>query len=153
VAVNREYVGLGSVSREFYVVSREKVREFATAIGDTHPYFHSPQAARDAGFPDVVAPPTFAILVTAGSAAPLLLDPDFKLDYSMVVHGEQRFRHVRPIVAGDELSTRSKILSVRDVGRNEVIETETEVIDNSGEVVCVSTNVLVSRGTAAEASA
>lgn len=153
MAVNRECVGLSSISREFYAVSREKIREFATAIGDTHPYFHSPHAARDAGFSDVVAPPTFAILVTAGSAAPLLMDPDFNLNYSMVVHGEQRFRHLRAIVAGDELSTRSKILSVRDVGRNEVIETETQVIDSGGEVVCVTVNVLVSRGTAAEVRA
>ena len=149
MGLNREMIGKTCVSPSFYVVGREKIREFARAVGDTHLVFHSPDAAREAGYPDLVAPPTFAVIVTAGSAEPLLFDPAFGLDYSRVVHGEQRFRHLRPITAGDHLSTRSRIVSVRDIGSNELVETETEVIDRAGDVVCIAVNVIVSRGTAA----
>ena len=148
--LNRDFVGRACDSAEEYVVGREKIRDFANAIGDTHPYFLSAKAAQHAGYQDVIAPPTFAVVVTSGSAGPLLFDPDFGLDYSRVVHGEQAFRHVRPITAGDVLSTRSEIVKVRDAGRHEMVETRTDVRDQDGHVVCVATNVIVSRGTAAQ---
>lgn len=155
MALNRDFVGRLCVSEESYEVGREKLKEFADAIQDPYLGYRSRAAAQDDGHEDAVAPPTFAGVVTAGSATPLLFDPDFGLDYTRVVHGEQRFRHRRPIRAGDVLSTRSRILSVRDVGSNEVVETETEIIDAGGDLICVATNVIVSRGTggATEASA
>lgn len=148
--LNHEYVGKTAVSAGVYDVGVEKLKEFAAAIPDTYYAFRSSDEARAAGHADLPAPPTFAGIVTAGSAARLLFDPKLNLDYTRVVHGEQRFRHIRSIVAGDRLTSRSRIESIRAVGRNEFVETVTEILDADGQVVCIATNVIVSRGTAGD---
>src|SRR3954463_6397045 len=84
-----------------YVVGREKIREFARAIGATDPEYHDPEAARALGHADVVAPPTFPVVVPLGRSRQIVDDPELGLDYSRVVHGAQRFAYVRPVVAGD----------------------------------------------------
>src|ERR1044071_4237718 len=81
-----------------YEVGREKIREFAEAINSWDPVHSDPAAARQQGYPDVVAPPTFAIIVSQRSEAQAA-----GIDFTRVVHGEQRFAHHRPIVAGDRL--------------------------------------------------
>src|SRR5687767_2831621 len=86
-----------------YQVGREKIREFATAIGATDAAHHDPEAARKLGYADVVAPPTFPVLVTMAASRQIVDDPELGVDYSRVVHGDQRFAYVRPVVAGDEL--------------------------------------------------
>src|SRR3954464_3972982 len=86
-----------------YEVGREKIAEFAAAIGSTDPAHLDPEAARSLGHPDVIAPPTFAIIVAQRAEAAIVQDPEAGIDYSRVVHGEQRFTHRRPIVAGDRL--------------------------------------------------
>ena len=84
-------------------MSREKIAEFANAIGDPNPAYASVDAARGLGHPDVVAPPTFAVVVTSRAQAQVMFDPALGLDYSKVVHGEQSFAYERPVVAGDRL--------------------------------------------------
>ncbi len=87
-----------------YLVGREKVREFARAVLATAPLHHDVDAARAAGFADVVAPPTFPIVVAEATLQQLLAEPDAGIDFSRVVHGDQRFTYSRPLVAGDELT-------------------------------------------------
>lgn len=147
--VNRAYVGRTFDAPEHYEVTRSKIRDFADAIGDGNPAYRDPDAARELGHPDVVAPPTFAIVATqATSGANPIAEPDFGLDFRFVVHGEQRFHHHRPIRAGDVLSARGRIAEIRDAGRNELVRMETELRDGSGDLVCTAVNVIVSRGTA-----
>src|SRR3712207_2341460 len=86
-----------------YQVGREKIREFAAAIGATDAAYHDPEAARAAGHADVVAPPTFPIVLTLEASRQIVEDPALGLDWSRVVHGEQRFAYARPVVAGDEV--------------------------------------------------
>jgi acyl dehydratase len=146
--LNRDFIGRSHTSDRSYEVGREKIREFADAIGDTHLVFRSKEVAQRLGYPDVIAPPTFAILVTAPSAEPLVFDRDLGLQYRFVVHGEQRFVYQRPITAGDVLRTTSTITAISDAGRNEILTTDTEIRSADGALVCTSTNVLISRGTA-----
>src|SRR3954469_491977 len=86
-----------------YGVGREKIREFADAINDPNPVYRDRAAARALGHPDVIAPPTFPIILTLPAGGQIIRDPDFGIDYSRVVHGEQRFVHHRPVTAGDVL--------------------------------------------------
>ena len=86
---------------EPYEVSRTKIAEFATAIGEPSPLCHDPAAAQAAGYPDVIAPPTFAIVITTTSNVQVIHDSGLGVNYSMVVHGEQAFEHARPLHAGD----------------------------------------------------
>ena len=98
-----------------YVVGREKVREFATAIGDANPAYHDVAAAQALGYSDVVAPPTFAFVIAYAGSSQAAMDPELGLDYSRVVHGEQRFAYSRPIVAGDALVATATIEAIRAV--------------------------------------
>jgi acyl dehydratase len=91
------------VSRVTYAVGREKVREYANAVGETDPRYLDPEAARAAGFDDVVAPPMFAAVYCGPAVWPAILDSG--LDFSRMVHGAQEFTWHEPVVAGDEITT------------------------------------------------
>ena len=148
--LNPAWVGKSFPGTEPYEVSREKIREFATAIGDTNPAYLDPAAAQELGHPDVIAPPTFAIVVALRMGSRIVLDPDLGLNYALVVHGEQSFTHHRPIRAGDVLVGSPEITDIRVAGRNELLTWTAEMTTVDGEAVCRTTNTIVSRGTAPE---
>ncbi len=129
-----------------YLVGREKVREFARAVLATAPLHHDPVAARAAGFADVVAPPTFPIVITEATLQQLLAEPDAGIDFSRVVHGDQRFTYSRPVVAGDELTATLRVTSIKTLGGNSMITSETAMVDADGEHVVTSISTLVVRG-------
>jgi acyl dehydratase len=146
MAVNRDYVGRTFAPTEPYEVSRTKIAEFATAIGEPSPLCHDPEAARQAGYPDVIAPPTFAIVITMTSSAQVTHDPGLGLNYARVVHGEQSFEHSRPLHAGDRVVATSTIEDIRDIGRHLMMTTRTDVTTLEGEHVCTARGALVERG-------
>src|SRR5216110_1661891 len=102
--LDSSYVGRAYPPTAPYLVGREKIREFAAAIGATEPAYLDPEAARELGYPDVIAPPTFPVVVTATTTQTLVDDPGLGLDFSRVVHGEMRYRYARPVHAGDVLT-------------------------------------------------
>ena len=148
MALDRDLVGRSYPPSAVYEVGRGKIAEFATAIGADDPVHRDPDAARAAGYPDVIAPPTFAIALTLEAANVVLGDPDVSLDYSRVVHGEQRFTHHRPMRAGDRLVATTTIEAVRSIGGNDLLTTRVDVATEDGEVVCSATSMLVARGAA-----
>ena len=129
-----------------YLVGREKVREFARAVFAGHPIHSDPEAARAAGYPDVVAPPTFPIVVTGATLQQLLDDADAGVDFTRVVHGDQRFTFTRPIVAGDELTATMTITSVKSIGGHSMVTAESSIADATGAHVVTATSTLVVRG-------
>lgn len=146
MALNEEFVGRSYAPEGSYVVGREKIREFATAIGDDNPLFHDVEAARAAGHPDLIAPPTFAVVLSLKASGSVIRDPELGLDYSRVVHGEQRFAYTRPIVAGDELVVTTTIEAIRTMAGNDMITTRGDVSTLDGEPVVTTHALLVSRG-------
>lgn len=128
-----------------YLVGREKVREFARAVLSEAPLHHDPEAARAAGYADVVAPPTFAIVVQDLTLQQLLADEDAEVDFSRVVHGDQRFSYSRPIVAGDELTGTMTVTSVKQLGGNSMVTSSTEISDAGGAHVVTAISTLVVR--------
>jgi len=145
--VNADYMGRTFPPGSPYEVSRVKIAEFASAIGDPSPVYRDPAAAQAAGHADVIAPPTFAIVVSMASSSRAMSDPGFGLNYAMVVHGEQRFEYARPIVAGDVLIATSTISNIRSAGSNTLITTSTDISTQAGEHVCTAHSILVERGT------
>ncbi len=129
-----------------YLVGREKVREFARAVLATAPIHHDLDAARAAGFSDVVAPPTFPVVVQEATLAQLLAEPDGGIDFSRVVHGEQRFDYARPVVAGDELTATLRVTSVKSLGGNSMVTAESTIVDSAGAPVVTAVSTLVVRG-------
>ena len=146
MAINPDYAGRTFEPSEPYEVSRVKIAEFADAIGEPSPLCRDRAAAQAAGYPDVIAPPTFAIVVSAAGSARVTHDPDLGVNYAMIVHGEQRFTHARPLHAGDVVVTQSTIEDIRPVGSMTTLTTVTEVRTVDGEHVCAARSVLVERG-------
>lgn len=149
--INPDFVGKVYPPTLAYHVGREKVREFAMAIGDPNPVYHDVEAARTLGYDDVVAPPTFAFALTMRALATVMFDPDLDMVYPRIVHGEQSFDYTRPIVAGDELVVDAVISAIDSTGRNEFLTLVAHVRTVSGEPVVTTRSVLASRGTGAAA--
>jgi acyl dehydratase len=101
-----------------YAVGREKVREYARAVGDDDPVHHDREAARSAGFRDLVAPPMFCVVYSAGAMAPAVLDPELGIDLARLLHAGQEFVWGDPVCAGDELETRVSVKDVHEKGSN-----------------------------------
>lgn len=144
--VNPEIQGRSYPPTAPYLVGREKVREFARAVLSEALVHHDPEAARAAGFADVVAPPTFAVVVQESTLAQLLADEEANVDFSRVVHGDQRFSYTRPIVAGDELTATLTIAAVKQLGGHSMVTASSEIVDAEGEHVVTALSTLVVRG-------
>lgn len=129
-----------------YLVGREKVREFARAVRSESPLHSDPEAARAAGYADVIAPPTFAVTVQEATLAQLLADPEANVDFTRVVHGDQRFTYSRPIVAGDELTATLTIAAVKQLGGHSMVTASSAIVDAQGEHVVTAISTLVVRG-------
>ena len=129
-----------------YLVGREKIREFSRAVFATNPINHDPEAARAAGYADVVGPPTFAVVIQDATLAQLLAEPGAGIDFTRIVHGDQRFRYTRPIVAGDELTATLTVASVKSLGGHSMVTAESNVVDQTGAHVVTATSTLVVRG-------
>ncbi|CCG05154.1 FAS1-like dehydratase domain-containing protein [Blastococcus saxobsidens] len=146
MTLDRELVGRSYPPSAVYEVGRAKIAEFAAAVGADDPVHRDPAAAHAAGHPDVVAPPTFAIVVSLEAAFVVLGDPEVGLDYSRVVHGEQKFTHHRPIRAGDRLVATTTIDAARSVAGNDLLTARVELATEDGEAVCTAVSMLVARG-------
>jgi acyl dehydratase len=125
--------------KSVYLVGREKVREFAAAVGETDLRFHDVEAARAAGFADVVAPPMFAAVYSGGPVFSLVLDPATGIDFSRMVHGGQEFVWHRPVVAGDEITTEAEFTGQRKQGELNVFTFVSRSVNQDGELVCEGT--------------
>jgi acyl dehydratase len=146
--LDQSYVGRVYPPTPPYEVGREKIREFAAAIGDPNPLYRDLDAARAAGQPDLIAPPTFPVVLTLPAGHQVVADPDFGIDYSRVVHGEQRFVHHRPVRAGDVLQVVVTVDGIRTAAGNDMVSTRADVQTVDGEDVVTAYSTLVARGTA-----
>lgn len=146
MALNKEFVGRVFGPGEPYEVSRVKIAEFADAIGEPSELCRDKAAAQRAGYPDVIAPPTLAIVIAMASTASMHSEPGLGLDYSMVVHGEESFSHSRPLHAGDVVVATTTVESIRAVGAMSMLVTSTDISTTDGEHVCTAKSTLVERG-------
>jgi acyl dehydratase len=146
VALDESFTGRVYPPTSTYEVSREKIREFADAIGDESPLYRDVDAAKAAGYPDVIAPPTFLTVINLAAINAIVADPELGLDYSRMVHGDQTFTHVRPVHAGDILSLTTHIERIMARAGNDFINVRAEITDEHGQPVCTTRAQLVVRG-------
>ena len=119
-----------------YAVGREKVREYAYAVGESDARCLDPEAARAAGFADVVAPPMFAAVYCGPAIGSALLDPEVGLDFARMVHGAQAFTWHEPVVAGDEITTEAAHEETSERGGLQFFVFTTRSVNQRGELVC-----------------
>jgi acyl dehydratase len=128
-----------------YQVGREKIREFALAIGGGASVCLDVDAARAAGYPDVIAPPTFTVTFTMPAIEAFLRDPAFGWDYSRMVHGDQSITLHRPIHGGDDLVTTIHVEDLKSRGGSHMLTLRCEVADVDGEPVATTRALLVTQ--------
>jgi acyl dehydratase len=145
VSVSTEAVGK-SYLPVVYAVGREKVREYARAVGETNPLYLDVEAARAAGYADVVAPPMFTVVYSAPAVSPAMFDPHVGLDFARMVHGGQEYAWGPLVVAGDEITTTATIKDISDRGGMGFYVFEAVSDNQRGETVCTGSWTLIVRG-------
>jgi acyl dehydratase len=138
LALNTDAVGK-TYPPVVYAVGREKVREFASAVGEEGELYHDPEAAQSAGYADVVAPPMFAVVYSSRALATALFDPEVGIDFARMVHGGQEFVWGPPVVAGDEVATEVEVKDAADRGGLKFYVFESRSTNQDGETVCTGT--------------
>ncbi|MEU3621766.1 hypothetical protein BS329_28935 [Amycolatopsis coloradensis] len=146
MALDQSFTGRVYPPTSTYEVSREKIREFADALGDTNPLYRDTEAAKAAGHPDVIAPPTFLTIINLASINAIVTDPELGLDYSRMVHGDQRFTYARPVHAGDILSLTTHIDKIMTRAGNDFINLRAEISGADGGPIATTYAQLVVRG-------
>jgi acyl dehydratase len=129
-----------------YAVGREKIREYAMAVGETNPLHLDVDAAREAGHRDVVAPPMFCVVYSGAALGPALFDPELGINFARLVHGGQQFEWGPLVVAGDEITTTVSVKDVSARGPLEFFVFESVSINQGGDTVCVGTWANIVRG-------
>lgn len=146
MTVNTDFAGRSMPPAGPFAVDAALIAQFAAAVGASDPIHTDAEAARAAGYADVIAPPTMAVRFEQQSQTPYITDPEASIDYSRVVHGEQAFTHHRPIVAGDEITGTTTVSSIREAGGHAMITMTTELTDQGGAPVCTAVSTIVVRG-------
>ena len=129
-----------------YAVGREKVREYAAAIGESNPLHHEVEAARAAGYADLLAPPMFAVVYCSSAFTTALFDPELEIDFSRLVHGAQEFHWETPVVAGDEITTTVALKHVAERSGLRFDTFETTSVNQRDETTCVGAWATIVRG-------
>ena len=129
-----------------YAVGREKIREYASAVGETNPLYFDVEAARAAGYADVVAPPMFAVVYAGRAVGPAVLDPEVGINFAMMVHGGQEFEWGEPVVAGDEITTTASVKDISESDGRGYYVFDSVSTNQRGEQVCRGTWTNIVRG-------
>jgi acyl dehydratase len=138
MAVNTDAIGK-TYAPTTYAVGREKIREYASAVGETNPLHFDVDIAREAGYADLVAPPMFAVVYGGRAVGPALFDPEVGIDFAMMVHAGQEFVWGPVVVAGDEVTTTASVKDLSDRGGMKFYVFETVSENHRGETVCTGT--------------
>jgi acyl dehydratase len=129
-----------------YAVGREKIREYARAVGETNPVYLDLDAARAAGYDDLIAPPMFAVVYSAPAVGPPIFDPEIELNFAMMVHGGQEFVWGAPVLAGDEITTVASVKDIHESDGRGYYVFESVSTNQRGEEVCRGTWTNIVRG-------
>lgn len=129
-----------------YQVGREKIKEFASAIGAENPVHFSRDAALASGYRDVVAPPMFCVVYSAPAMGPAILDPDVAMNFAAMVHGSQEFEWGEPVCSGDEITTTPRCLEIYERDGKGFYVFESQSVNQDGEAVVTGTWTNIVRG-------
>ncbi len=89
-------------------VSRETILSFCEAVGETNPLFTDSEAAKAAGYDDIIAPPTFCSVFTTSVGL-----PDIQLEFGEVtLLAGQVLENLAPVKPGDRLEARTALREV-----------------------------------------
>ena len=129
-----------------YAVGREKIREYALAVGETNPLHHDVEHARTNGYKDVVAPPMFCVVYCGPALGPAMFDPEVGIEFALLLHSGQEFRWGPLVQAGDEVTTTLTVKDISSRGEMGFYTFESVSTNQDGVTVCVGTWSNIVRG-------
>lgn len=129
-----------------YEIGREKMKEYASAINNDSPYYFDKEFGKKSEYGDNIAPPNFAAVYALLGCANLFFDPEIKLNFAMLVHGEQEFEWIKPVKPGDVITTTGKIVDIAEKGNNDVVSYEARSVNQDGDLVTIGRATFVIRG-------
>ena len=145
MAVNKDLIGKRWPAVE-YEVGREKIREYANAVGETNPIHHDPEAASQAGFRGVVAPPMFCVVYSTPAVGPAMVDPELGINLAAMVHGSQVFEWGEPVCAGDQVTTEARLAELDEKTGMTFYVFESESVNQDGRPTVKGTWTNIVRG-------
>jgi acyl dehydratase len=127
-----------------FEVEADRISQYASAIGEENAVHHDAEAAKAAGFRDLVAPPMFCVVYSSPAMGPAILDPAVGMNVATMVHGGQEFVWGEPVCAGDEITTTvtCKSIDERDGMGFYVFESVSENQDGAEAVRATWTNIV-----------
>lgn len=143
--IDHEFIGK-EYPPDIYEIGREKMKEYARAIQDDSPYYHDAEFGKKSTYGDNIAPPSFAAVYSLLGCAKLFFDPELKINFAMLVHGEQDFEWIKPVKPGDVITTIGKIVDIAEKGNNDVVTFEARAVNQDGELVTIGRATFVIRG-------
>ena len=147
MALDPSFTGRTYPPTTVYEVGREKIREFADAIGDPNPVYRDPAAAQGYGHRDVLAPPTFPFVIAWPAVKQIIDDPEIGVDFSRVLHADQRFVYSRPVYADDQLTATVVIEDVSERVGQGFVTARADLATVDGEhVVSTYSRLVVTSG-------
>jgi acyl dehydratase len=145
MAIKTEAIGK-EWSATTYEVGKEKIGEYATVVGLDNPVYFDREAAKAAGYRDVVAPPMFAVVYSSPAVGPAMFDPDVGMNFAAMVHGGQEIEWGEPACSGDEITTTAKCLDISEKDGKGFYIFETNAVNQNGDQVAKGTWTLIVRG-------
>lgn len=144
--IDRKWIG-HELPASVLPLERTRLQFFAKAIGETDPVYIDPAAARDAGYADLPAPPTFLFAAELDSGASNRLLADLGIPLAKLLHGEQGFSYHRAACAGDTVTVRSTITDIYDKknGALEFVVKSSRATNQRDELVAELRTVIVCR--------
>jgi len=143
-------VKLDAVGKEWspasFEVEAERIRQYASAVGEDNPVYHDAEAAKAAGFRDLVAPPMFCVVYSAPALGPAMFDPEVGMNFAAMVHGGQEFEWGEPACSGDEITTSAKCLEIFEKDGKGFYVFETRSVNQDGAEVGRGTWTNIVRG-------
>lgn len=143
--IDKKFIGK-EYSDHIYEVGREKMKEYALAINDENPYYFDTELGAKSEYGDCIAPPNFASVYNLDRCSHMFFDPEIKLNYAMLVHGEMDFQYIKPVKPGDVLTTKGKIVDIAEKGPNDTITFEGRSYNQDGDLMTIGTATFVIRG-------
>lgn len=147
--LDKSYIGKPFAPFTFEV-DKSKIRELAQALGDDNPIYDDDEAARAAGLPGIVAPPTFATLFKMwgeGGSSPHI--KTIGGDVLRLLHGEEEFEYHGLIRPGDVITGQTQVVSIEEKkgrGSNlDIVKLQTDYHNQRGELVVVGRTTIVLR--------
>jgi acyl dehydratase len=145
VSLGKDLVGMHYRYPDHYIVEREKVREYATAVKNDDPAFFEDKAAAELGYPGLPAPLTFISVFGYKAVAAFFEHANIATDDAQIVQVDQTLKFLQPIKVGDRLHCDVSIESVRRAHGTDIIMTKQTVTNEAGDVVQETYTTLAGR--------